>query len=277
MTGPADPGQELATLAEDLRNWLEIQGGMAAAEAQGELPTTSLPPELVSPVPPASAAPQRPAPSSGPQPPSLQPGAPGMTLPLVQKELGDCKRCGLHHERSNIVFGVGSPAADIVFVGEGPGYHEDQSGEPFVGKAGDLLTRIINNVLRLEREEVYICNVVKCRPPNNRDPKPDEVESCSPFLWKQLDAIQPAVVVGLGRFAVQTLLETTEPIGRLRGRAHPFRDACLVPTYHPAYLLRNPQDKRKVLDDMKLVRKEFEERTGRSLPPALSRSQAGVK
>ena len=129
-------------------------------------------------------------------------------------------------------------------------------------------------VLRLERSDVYICNVVKCRPPNNRDPEPDEVATCSPFLWRQLDAIQPAVVVGLGRFAIQTLLETSNSVGRLRGRAHPFRNAVLVPTYHPAYLLRNPEDKRKVFEDMKLVRKEFAERTGRELPPIVAGNKA---
>jgi len=199
--------------------------------------------------------------------------APG-TLAAVEEELGVCFRCKLHKRRTNIVFGVGSETADVVFVGEGPGYHEDRLGEPFVGKAGELLTRIIENVLRLRRQDVYICNVVKCRPPNNRDPQPDEVAACSPFLWKQLDVMKPAVVVGLGRFAVQTLLETTGAIGRLRGRVHPFRDACLVPTYHPAYLLRNPGDKRKVFQDMLLVRQEYEKRTGRALPPVKSAREA---
>jgi DNA polymerase len=196
------------------------------------------------------------------------------TLPAIRQDLGDCTRCKLHRGRTNLVFGVGNPHADIVFVGEGPGYYEDQRGEPFVGKAGELLDRIITNVLRLRREDVYICNVVKCRPPRNRDPEPEEVATCSPFLWAQLDAIAPVIVVGLGRFAVQTLLQTTSGIGRLRGRAHPFRDAVLVPTYHPAYLLRNPADKRKTLDDMKLVRSEFAKRTGRKLPSILSREEA---
>ncbi|MCP4870953.1 MAG: uracil-DNA glycosylase [Proteobacteria bacterium] len=192
----------------------------------------------------------------------------------MSRDLGDCTRCRLHKGRTNLVFGVGNPNADIVFVGEGPGYYEDQQGEPFVGKAGELLDRIITNVLRLRREDVYICNVVKCRPPQNRDPQPDEVASCSPFLWAQLDAIKPAVVVGLGRFAVQTLLKTDTGIGRLRGRAHPFRDAVLVPTYHPAYLLRNPADKRKTLEDMKLVRAEYAMATGKDLGSVMTASQA---
>jgi len=187
----------------------------------------------------------------------------------VRDELGDCNRCGLCRQRRHIVFGVGSETADIVFVGEGPGYHEDQQGEPFVGNAGELLTRIINNVLRLERSDVYICNVVKCRPPNNRNPEPDEVAACSPFLRKQLAVIQPKVVVALGRFAIQTLLGSTESVGRLRGTAHPYEGAVLVPTYHPAYLLRNPADKRKTMQDMMLVRAEYERATGNALPPVL--------
>jgi uracil-DNA glycosylase len=169
------------------------------------------------------------------------------------------------------VFGVGNAKADIVFVGEGPGYHEDQQGEPFVGAAGELLTRIITNVLRLQRDDVYIANVLKCRPPNNRNPEPDEVAACSPFLHKQLDAIQPVVVVALGRFAIQTLLQNNASVGRLRGRAHPFRGAVLVPTYHPAYLLRNPADKRKTMDDMLLVRAEYERISGKALAAPLSR------
>lgn len=172
------------------------------------------------------------------------------------------------------MFGVGNPNADIVFVGEGPGYHEDQQGEPFVGAAGELLTRIITNVLRLQREDVYIANVLKCRPPNNRNPEPDEVAACSPFLHQQLDALAPVVVVALGRFAIQTLLQSKASVGRLRGRAHAFRGAVLVPTYHPAYLLRNPADKRKTMADMLLVRAEYERISGNSLAAPLSRKDA---
>ena len=255
------PGEEFAALTADVRNWLEVQQGLAAGQATVDLPASSHRSE-VRPKQHETAIPAAPALGSEPPPQSSI-----LSLPDVRSELGDCTRCSLHQGRTHLVFGEGNEEADIVFVGEGPGFHEDQSGAPFVGAAGELLTRIINNVLRLERDQVYICNVVKCRPPNNRDPLPEEVATCSPYLWKQLDAIQPAVVVGLGRFAVQTLLQTEASIGRLRGRAHPFRDACLVPTYHPAYLLRNPADKRKVFEDMKLVRTEFENRTGRSLRP----------
>ena len=189
----------------------------------------------------------------------------------MRQDLGDCQRCGLCTQRKNIVFGVGSESADIVFVGEGPGFHEDMQGEPFVGAAGELLTRIINNVLRLDRSDVYICNVVKCRPPENRNPAPDEVAACSPFLRQQLAVIQPKIVVALGRFAIQTLLGTQESVGRLRGTAHPFEGAVLIPTYHPAYLLRNPADKRKTMQDMMLVRSEFERLTGVALPPVARR------
>ena len=271
-TLPGSPTEELADLTSDLRTWLEVQDGLAAETPDGPLPPTRLADE-----PPRSArstptpTPPTPTPAA---PPVATPGIVGTgSLTIVRDELGDCTRCGLHEGRSNLVFGVGNENADIVFVGEGPGYHEDQSGEPFVGQAGELLTKIIQGVLRLERSDVYICNVVKCRPPNNRDPEPDEVAACSPFLWQQLDAIQPAVVVGLGRFAVQTLLQTTTSIGRLRGAVHPFRTSALVATYHPAYLLRNPGDKRKVFEDMKLVRQEYAKRIGRELPPILSRKQ----
>lgn len=195
-------------------------------------------------------------------------------LRAIRTDLGDCRRCKLAPLRTNLVFGVGNPDADIVFVGEGPGYHEDRQGEPFVGAAGELLTRIITNVLRLDRKDVYIANVLKCRPPNNRNPEPDEVASCGPFLHRQLDAIKPAVVVALGRFAIQSLLESQASVGRLRGTAHPFRGAVLVPTYHPAYLLRNPADKRKTMQDMLLVRAEYERKTGKALPPPLGRKQA---
>lgn len=213
-----------------------------------------------------------PPPARGPLvvPPSVEVAAASASLPVLQGAVSGCVRCRLSEGRTQTVFGVGSPTADVMFVGEGPGFHEDAQGVPFVGAAGELLTRIINNVLRLDRADVYIANVVKCRPPNNRDPEPDEVEACSPFLWRQIELVQPVVVVALGRFAIQTLLQTGESVGRLRGRPHPFRGAVLVPTYHPAYLLRNPADKRKVFEDMKLVRAELEARTGRALPPIAS-------
>jgi uracil-DNA glycosylase len=176
-------------------------------------------------------------------------------LEALRHEIGDdCSRCKLHAlGRSTIVFGVGSAEANLMFVGEAPGADEDRQGEPFVGAAGQLLTKIIE-AIGLKRQEVYIANVIKCRPPGNRNPEPDEVERCEGFLFQQIDIIKPKVVVALGKFAAQSLLRTTEPITRLRGREHRYRDAILMPTYHPAYLLRNPSAKREVWEDMKRVR-----------------------
>jgi DNA polymerase len=175
------------------------------------------------------------------------------TLPTIREDIGDCTRCKLHQlGRKQIVFGVGSPDAALMFIGEAPGADEDIQGEPFVGRAGQLLTRIIE-AIGLRREDVYIANVIKCRPPQNRNPEPDEVETCEPFLFRQVDALKPRVIVALGKFAAQTLLRTSEPISRLRGRVCDYRGAKLIPTFHPAYLLRNPSSKRQVWEDMKLV------------------------
>jgi DNA polymerase len=176
------------------------------------------------------------------------------SLSLIQSDLGpDCSRCKLHAlGRSQIVFGVGNPNADLMFVGEAPGADEDLKGEPFVGRAGQLLTDIIT-AMKLTRADVYIANVIKCRPPGNRNPEPDEVAQCEPFLFRQIDTIKPRVVVALGKFAAQCLLKTDEPISRLRGREFTYRDAILMPTFHPAYLLRNPSSKRDVWKDMQRV------------------------
>jgi uracil-DNA glycosylase len=175
-------------------------------------------------------------------------------LVTIRTEIGDCTRCKLHTQgRSQIVFGVGNPEADLMFVGEAPGADEDAQGIPFVGRAGQLLTKIIE-AIGLKREDVYIANVIKCRPPGNRNPEQDEVETCEPFLFQQIDVIRPKVVVALGTFAARTLLRTLDPISRLRGRVFDYRGAKLVPTFHPAYLLRNPSSKREVWEDMKLVR-----------------------
>ncbi|MGE3957733.1 MAG: uracil-DNA glycosylase [Vicinamibacterales bacterium] len=176
-------------------------------------------------------------------------------LEAIRTEIGPaCTRCKLHTlGRRQVVFGVGNPAARLMFVGEARGADEDEQGIPFVGKAGQLLTRIIE-AIDLKREDVYIANVIKCRPPQNRNPEPDEVEQCEPFLFRQIDAIQPRVIVALGKFGAQTLLRTQEPISRLRGRVFDYRGAKLIPTFHPAYLLRNPPAKRDVWEDMKLVR-----------------------
>ncbi|MCA1585599.1 MAG: uracil-DNA glycosylase [Acidobacteria bacterium] len=177
------------------------------------------------------------------------------TLDDIRSEIGpDCSRCKLHTlGRRQVVFGVGNPSADLMFVGEGPGEEEDKQGEPFVGRAGQLLTKIIE-AIGLKRQDVYIANVIKCRPPGNRNPEPDEVACCEPFLFRQVDVIRPKVIVSLGKFAAQSLLKTTDPITRLRGRVYQYRGAQLIPTFHPAYLLRNPSAKREVWEDMKKVR-----------------------
>ncbi len=180
--------------------------------------------------------------------------APHDALKAIREDLGDCIRCKLHGlGRKQIVFGIGNPNADLMFVGEAPGADEDIQGEPFVGRAGQLLTRIIE-AIGLKRKDVYIANVLKCRPPNNRNPEPDEVEQCEPFLLRQIDAVKPKVIVALGKFAAQCLLKTNDPITRLRGREYKYRNAVLIPTYHPAYLLRTPSAKRDVWEDMKRVR-----------------------
>lgn len=176
-------------------------------------------------------------------------------LAVLQAEIGPaCQRCKLHTlGRTQVVFGVGNPNADLMFVGEAPGADEDQQGEPFVGRAGQLLTKIIE-AIGLRREDVYIANIIKCRPPGNRNPEPDEVEQCEPFLFRQVEALQPKVVIALGKFAAQSLLKTTDPITRLRGRTFNYRGASLIPTFHPAYLLRTPSAKRDVWEDMKKAR-----------------------
>jgi DNA polymerase len=183
------------------------------------------------------------------------------TLVDVRSHLGDCTRCKLHAlGRRQIVFGVGNPNADLMFVGEAPGADEDLQGEPFVGRAGQLLTKIIE-AIGLTREQVYIANVIKCRPPQNRNPEPDEVSSCEPFLNRQIDLIRPRVIVALGTFAAHALLKTDAPISRLRGRVHDYRGgARLIPTFHPAFLLRSPDRKRDVWEDMKKVRALLAER-----------------
>jgi DNA polymerase len=176
------------------------------------------------------------------------------TLDAVREDLGDCTRCKLHRlGRKQIVYGVGNPEAELMFIGEAPGHDEDVQGIPFVGRAGQLLTKIIE-AIDLRREDVYIANVIKCRPPENRNPEADEVASCEPFLFRQVQVIRPRVIVALGTFAAQALLRTSDPISRLRGKVFRYGDARLVPTFHPAYLLRSPERKRDVWEDMKKVR-----------------------
>jgi DNA polymerase len=182
---------------------------------------------------------------------------------LRTETIGDCRRCGLAPTRTNLVFGEGNPHAELVFVGEAPGAEEDAQGVPFVGAAGQLLTKIIE-AMGLRRDDVYIANILKCRPPGNRNPLPNEIASCEPFLITQLEIIGPKVICALGTFATQTLLKTKDPISRLRGRWHTYHDVPLMPTFHPAYLLRNPAEKKTVWSDVQAVMT----RLGRPIPPS---------
>jgi len=207
--------------------------------------------------PPPSAAPVTNA--APPQPAKLFSKYPGLEKTSTLEELltfiGDCQRCKLAPKRTNLVFGVGNPRAQLMFVGEGPGADEDARGEPFVGRAGQLLTDIIERGMGLKRADVYICNVVKCRPPENRNPEPDEVAACEPFMLRQIELVRPRAIVGLGTFAVQSILKVKTPISKLRGNWHEVRGIAMMPTFHPAYLLRNPGDKRLVWADIREVMK----------------------
>ena len=174
----------------------------------------------------------------------------------IRFDIGDCRRCKLFRTRKNIVFGSGNIRSRLVFVGEGPGHEEDLAGLPFVGAAGQLLTKIIS-AINLTREDVYICNIIKCRPPENRNPEHDEIEACFQFLKRQIKIIKPEFICALGTFAAQCLLNTKEPISKLRGRFYDYNGAKLLPTYHPAYLLRNTEKKRDVCEDMKMLMKEM--------------------
>ena len=178
-------------------------------------------------------------------------------LKKLSQEMANCQLCQLSKTRRNIVFGDGNPNAQIVFVGEAPGADEDQQGLPFVGRAGQLLTKIIE-AMGIKRKDVYICNILKCRPPENRNPLPDEISFCEPFLKKQLQAISPKVICALGTFAAQTLLKTDVTISLLRGRFHTYNGIKLMPTYHPAYLLRNPSAKKPVWEDVQMIMREIQ-------------------
>ena len=199
-----------------------------------------------------------PGPALKPMPQNNAPHDATAALATVREELGDCQRCKLAPRRTHIVFSSGNPNAELVFVGEAPGADEDEQGLPFVGRAGQLLTKIIESIdPAIKRPDVYICNVLKCRPPENRNPEPDEVLACNPFLKKQLAVIRPKIVCCLGTFAAQSVLQTTTPIGRLRGQFHDLDGARVIATYHPAYLLRSPDKKREVWEDMKQIRAEL--------------------
>jgi DNA polymerase len=196
---------------------------------------------------------QLPTPKEGTEGAEGSPAAPlrVWTLAEIREDIGDCTRCKLHTlGRRQVVFGVGNPRAELMFVGEGPGADEDAQGVPFVGRAGQLLTKMIE-AMGFRRDDVYIANVVKCRPPENRNPEPDEIAACEPFLFRQIEAIKPKVIVALGSFAAKTLLQTTDPISRLRGRVFEYHGAQLVPTFHPSFLLRSPNQKKYAWDDLK--------------------------
>ena len=182
-----------------------------------------------------------------------RPEDPAAVLAAIREEMGDCRRCRLASGRHSIVFGQGNPHAELMFVGEAPGAEEDQQGLAFVGRAGQLLTDIIEKGLKMRRADVWIGNILKCRPPQNRNPEPDEVLACQPFLEAQIRAIRPRVLVGLGKFGAQWLLKTAQPITRLRGHVGEYEGIPVMPTYHPAYLLRNPAGKKDVWEDMKVV------------------------
>ena len=239
---------ELSEILLDLRRhlaWQEAEGVRAV---------------LATYAPKGAPAPQRleraaPSPEVAPPAAALE-QASRPTLDEVRRELGDCKRCKLCEGRSQIVFGVGSPRAELVFVGEGPGAEEDAQGVPFVGPAGQLLTKMIE-AMGFRRDEVYICNVVKCRPPGNRNPEPEEIAACEPFLQAQLAAIQPKVIVALGKFAAQTLLRDPTPITRIRGQWRAYAGISLMPTFHPAYLLRQPGEKKLAWADLQQVMKKL--------------------
>jgi DNA polymerase len=179
------------------------------------------------------------------------------TLEKIREDLGDCRRCKLEKGRKQIVFGAGDPNADLVLVGEAPGYEEDVQGVPFVGEAGQLLTNMLE-AIRLNREQVYICNVIKCRPPRNRDPEPDEISACIPFLRRQIEVIRPRLICALGAFAAQRLLETSQPISKLRGRFYKYGEIPLLATFHPAFLLRNVAHKREAWEDMQKLQRAYE-------------------
>jgi uracil-DNA glycosylase family 4 len=222
---PEDPVLELRELIDSLSGWLRYQQRLGCR---------GLPGEVLSPRQEAKQPDRKP------------------TLEEVRAEMGDCRRCKLYKGRTNLVFGEGAADARLMFIGEAPGAEEDQQGRPFVGAAGQLLNNMLHK-LGLSREEVYIANILKSRPPGNRDPELDEVEACLPFLKKQIQAIQPQVIVVLGRIAAHALLDTKEPLTRLRGRWQRYGNIRVMPTFHPSYLIRFPKERHKTWDDMQQV------------------------
>jgi uracil-DNA glycosylase family 4 len=259
MNSSGSPPDRVMILAS-LRDYVEqlLEEGLEGLPASRSIPAAPLP---------MPTKPRRPA--APPPPPVMFETAPATTdlypglahtagLEELRQFIGDCQRCKLAPSRTNLVFGVGDFRAKLMFVGEAPGADEDALGEPFVGRAGQLLTDIIERGMGLTRAQVYICNVIKCRPPENRNPEPDEVASCEPFLFRQIDLVRPRVIVGLGAFAVHSLLKVKTPISKLRGIWREVRGVRMMPTFHPSYLLRNPADKRLVWADIQEVMKALE-------------------
>jgi uracil-DNA glycosylase family 4 len=275
MSTPTTP-RDRATILASLRDYVEqireeglegLSGSVASATLQKTATTRE---SAVAPPPPPSPSPPLAASTAdalkNPAPTELTYKYPGLEktadLAALREFVGECTRCKLAPMRTNLVFGVGNPQADLMFVGEAPGADEDLRGEPFVGRAGQLLTDIIERGMGMTRADVYICNVIKCRPPDNRNPEADEVATCEPFLFRQIDLVRPRVIVGLGTFAVQAVLKIKTPISKLRGNWHEVRGIKMMPTFHPAYLLRNPSDKRLVWSDIQQVMKAL----GRPIP-----------
>jgi DNA polymerase len=244
--GTQRTGDEMAEILADVRAHLEWLRESGVVEVEVREPTTPTPTPTVTKTETTTGRAYLPT----------DKGCGSEALLAVRRDVGDCTRCKLAGGRTTLVFGVGNPRAELMFVGEGPGADEDLQGEPFVGKAGQLLTKMIE-AMGYRREEVYIANVVKCRPPGNRDPEPDEIAACEPFLKAQIAAVGPKVVVALGRFAVQTLLRDPTPISRQRGCWRDYEGVRLMPTFHPAYLLRNPPEKKRAWEDLQLVMKEL--------------------
>lgn len=257
----SDIRKDLQNLIADIRSHVEFQRALGVKAL--EIPASAARPVAAKPAPSqkSSAAPVKPAaPVSPPRPSAVETArvdaistALPASLEAVQKEIGDCTRCKLNKGRNTIVFGEGNPQAAVLFVGEGPGFEEDQQGRPFVGAAGQLLTDIIVKGMKLRREDVYICNIVKCRPPGNRNPEPDEVDACIGFVKKQIAAIKPKVIVTLGNVPTQNLLNTKQGITKLRGVWQDYQGIPVMPTFHPSYLLRSPGEKGKVWEDIKMV------------------------
>lgn len=261
---PAAPA-DIRTLARDLRALLAYQGQLglggldvtppAPARPRAEPPPVTARDEAARQIAALGAPGRDVTPAKAPPRPRPAPSSEGSVVPelrAIRDDLGECTRCKLHEGRTQVVFGVGNPRARLMFIGEGPGRDEDLQGEPFVGAAGQLLDRMIK-AMGLARSDVYIANIVKCRPPQNRDPEPDEIEACEGFLRAQIRAVRPEVLVALGRVAAQTLLRESKPVSRLRGKWREYEGTPLMPTYHPAYLLRNPSEKRPVWDDLQEV------------------------